>query len=284
MPDQRFANSSLATPLRRPQRDRDEPEFSLRDAPADTDREGQMRVASSSDWMQSRSRRTAAERPVGSLLYLVLVGFVAVATIGVFFGAGFLLLARPEMQTVADPGTRGRARLPPSGDGGQADREAPPVSRELAAADLPTVASLPDAPRAGVTEVPALEQSKAAPDSPPVSAGEEPPAWTTTEPETTSSSPVSPIPSATSASPTLSAAEDGALAGGPKHRPTHHGRRDHARSASRHSYPRSSGSAPSLTPPQSSAAQFIAPQRGKRRLSTGSSGNSRGRLSRLPGP
>ena len=35
------------------------------------------------------------EFPAGTLLYLVLVGLVAVATIGVFFGTGFSLLGPP---------------------------------------------------------------------------------------------------------------------------------------------------------------------------------------------
>jgi predicted lipid-binding transport protein (Tim44 family) len=44
----------------------------------------------------------AAGRPVGNLLYLVLVGVVASATIGVFFGIGFFLLVQPSREVIAN--------------------------------------------------------------------------------------------------------------------------------------------------------------------------------------
>jgi hypothetical protein len=51
------------------------------------------------------SRRAAAERPhIGSVVYLLLVGFVAAATIGVFFGIAFYLLAQPKDKTFAGVG------------------------------------------------------------------------------------------------------------------------------------------------------------------------------------
>ncbi len=287
MPDQLSANSSFDTLPRRPGPGGDEPEFSLRGAPRDplpfSDSEGEerIRVASSPDAVQSRDHRTAVALPVGSLLYLVLVGFVAVATIGVFFGAGFLLLAHPEMQTIADPGTRDRAPPPPYGDAPRANREAPPVSRELAAPGSPAVASLPAsplAPHAAVAEMPAPEQSTATQDTPPLPSSEQRTARTASEPETASSSAVPSSPSAPSVSPVVpSSAEDAALPGSAKRRPTHHGRSHYARSASRHLYPRSS-SAPSLTPPQSPATRYLA------RARTGQTGSFDQLLGQLTGP
>jgi hypothetical protein len=50
----------------------------------------------------------AAGLPVGILLYIVCVGLVAIATIGVFFGVGFFLLAQPTEELIA-----AAAPLPP---------------------------------------------------------------------------------------------------------------------------------------------------------------------------
>lgn len=51
------------------------------------------------------SRRALAERlRAGSVLYLLLVGLVAVATAGVFFGVAFFLLAQPKDKTVVAEG------------------------------------------------------------------------------------------------------------------------------------------------------------------------------------
>jgi len=44
----------------------------------------------------------AAGRPVGNLLYLVFVGLVASATIGVFFGIGFFLLVQPSREVIVE--------------------------------------------------------------------------------------------------------------------------------------------------------------------------------------
>ena len=52
------------------------------------------------------TRAAAARLPVGILLYLVSAGLVATATIGVFFGAGFLLLAHHATETTAGSGSR----------------------------------------------------------------------------------------------------------------------------------------------------------------------------------
>jgi hypothetical protein len=53
----------------------------------------------------SPPRRVASALPVGILLYLVAVGIVATATVGVFFGIGFFLLAQPTEAMNANAGT-----------------------------------------------------------------------------------------------------------------------------------------------------------------------------------
>ena len=51
------------------------------------------------------SRRAPAERPhIGSVVYLLLVGLVAAATIGIFFGIAFFLLAQPKDKTFIGAG------------------------------------------------------------------------------------------------------------------------------------------------------------------------------------
>ena len=56
----------------------------------------------------STRHTAAAGRPVGNLLYLVFVGLVASATIGVFFGIGFFLLVQPTREVIASLGTHDR--------------------------------------------------------------------------------------------------------------------------------------------------------------------------------
>jgi hypothetical protein len=46
-------------------------------------------------------RNMAAGLPVGILLYIVCIGLVAIATVGVFFGIGFYLLAQPTEELIA---------------------------------------------------------------------------------------------------------------------------------------------------------------------------------------
>jgi hypothetical protein len=53
-------------------------------------------------------RNMAAGLQVGILLYLVSVGLVAIATIGVFFGIAFFLLAQPKEELITGSGTRDR--------------------------------------------------------------------------------------------------------------------------------------------------------------------------------
>src|SRR4029077_9335077 len=53
--------------------------------------------------------RTARAVPVGTLLYLTSVGIIAVATIGVFFGIGFFLLAQSTAAIIASDASRQQA-------------------------------------------------------------------------------------------------------------------------------------------------------------------------------
>jgi hypothetical protein len=52
-------------------------------------------------------RTTAPEPNVGTVLYLIALGVVAIATVVVFFGLGFLRLAHPDEELIADAGDRG---------------------------------------------------------------------------------------------------------------------------------------------------------------------------------
>lgn len=77
------------------------------------------------------SGRAAAGRlPIGSLVYLVFIGLVAVVTIGVFFGIGFFLLAQPKPEMAAGSGTHDLAagiNPPRSGIVPRPDGRAPPT-------------------------------------------------------------------------------------------------------------------------------------------------------------
>src|SRR5258707_13406136 len=135
MRSEMFATPSLDARLRPATA---EPEFSLRSAPRSrdstatsnprmllgTEGEGGMPVTSTPRSAVTRRRTTAAEHPVGSVLYLVLIGAVAIAIIGVFFGSGFLLLAPPAKEIVADAGAPDSKSPRPHGGAPRADAEA----------------------------------------------------------------------------------------------------------------------------------------------------------------
>jgi hypothetical protein len=61
-------------------------------------------------------RTTAPEPNVGTLLYLISLGVVAIATVAVFFGLGFFLLARPDEELIADARDRGVEVAPQHAD------------------------------------------------------------------------------------------------------------------------------------------------------------------------
>jgi hypothetical protein len=64
-------------------------------------------VEKSGLFSETGNKRTAAPQlTIGTLLYLVSLGMVAAATVGAFFGIGFLLLAHPKEEPIAGAGTR----------------------------------------------------------------------------------------------------------------------------------------------------------------------------------
>jgi hypothetical protein len=251
-----------------------EPEFSLRSAPRSGDStatsnprmllgiegEGGMPVTSRPRSAASRRRTTAAEHPVGNVLYLVLIGAVAIAIIGVFFGSGFLLLAPPAKETVADAGARDGKSPRPHGGAPRADGEAALVSREMAVPQSTAVgAAVPDSPLAHPPTVakaaPPPQQSNEAESSSPTPSNAAP-SQTASEPAPASSSMDAAAPPTRSASPGPSSAQDSVLPGGAKRRQTRDGRSNHTRVASRHSHPRSARSDQALTQPAGHTGSF----------------------------
>jgi len=59
---------------------------------------------------------TTPEPNLGTLLYLISLGVVATATVVVFFGLGFFLLARPDRELIADARDRGVEVAPQHAD------------------------------------------------------------------------------------------------------------------------------------------------------------------------
>lgn len=236
-----------------------EPELGLRSAPrppdplSGTENAGRRGLSSPPDPVSSCAPTMSAALPIGSLLDLVLVGLVAAATIGVFFGAGFLLLVHPGKQTVADTGTRDLDPPRAYGDAARADLEDPPAPRESAAPDSAAVAAPPGSPLAqpaAMAEAPAPQQSEAAENSPPGASSSHPPARTALETEPASGSPGSSASAMPLARPAPFSAADLPGPRATKSRPTRDGRSHHHQTASRHWHPRSGHSAPTLTPPQ----------------------------------
>ena len=88
-----FSSLSSSELVRRFWNEHVEPVFGPRSAPWATTRGRKLTLEPE---VSAPSRRTdAARRPVGILLYLVSVGFVGAAIIGVCFGIGLFLLASP---------------------------------------------------------------------------------------------------------------------------------------------------------------------------------------------
>jgi len=255
MRDEMFADPWLDA---RPQPGDAEREPGLRSAPqppdslSSTKKAGLGGLSSPPDPVPSRAPTTSSALPVGGLLYLVLVGLVAVATIGAFFGAGFLLLAHPGKEAVVNASTRDGDLPHPYREAARADLKGS-APRESAAADsaaaaAPSGSSLMQP--AAMAEAPPPEQSEAAENSPPGASGSHPPTRAAVEPAPASGSPDSstsvmplprpaPFPAAETPAPIAT-----------KNRPTREGRSHHSQTASRHWHPRSGHSAPTLTPPR----------------------------------
>src|SRR5262249_7017101 len=102
----------------------------------------------------STPRRMASALPIGTFLYLLSLGIVATATVGIFFGIGFFFLAQTTQAMNANAGARGQgpdtegrppqvSRDDPSTSGDSAPTPIdPPIPRSAATAALPA-ASLP---------------------------------------------------------------------------------------------------------------------------------------------
>jgi hypothetical protein len=97
----------------------------------------------------STPRRVASALPIGIFFYLLALGIVATATVGIFFGIGFFSLAQTTQAMNASAGARGQGgdpeRLPPHvssdepstyGDSASIPIE-PPIPRLAATAALP---------------------------------------------------------------------------------------------------------------------------------------------------
>jgi hypothetical protein len=185
----------------------------------------------------------------GNMLHLVLAGLVAVAIVGVFFGASFHLLAPP----VTGKRTASKAEVgtPPLalGDALRANVAAQPVLQELAvpkSSGPAAPAAPPAAQHAAVADAPTGEQREA-PAVPIVAPIKDPPAQTAAEPA------AAPNPTPSSAQPAPSAGlpllppQDAAPSSGTKHQPSR-SKNHEARAMSRHSHGQSPHGAASATP------------------------------------
>jgi hypothetical protein len=251
MRDEMFADPWLDA---RPRPHSAEPELGLRSAPrspdalSGTENAGHRGLSPPPGPVPRRAPTTSAALPVGSLLYLVLVGLVAAATIGAFFGAGFLSLVHPGTETAADTDANDRDPSRPYSDAPRADRKGPPPPRESAAPDSAAVAAPPGSPLArpaATAEVPPPQQSEAAQNSSPSTSNSQPLASPGLEPEPASGS----LGLSPSAMPLASPA-DVPPPGATKRRQTRDGRSHHRQTGSRHWYQRTGHRIPSLTPPQ----------------------------------
>jgi hypothetical protein len=100
------------------------------------------------------TRHTAAGRPLGNLLYLLFVGLVASATIGVFFGGGFFLLVQPAREVNASLDTHDRgseveplrsvAFLSRNSDDQPADRSTVAMPPDASVAEQAAAPAFPD--------------------------------------------------------------------------------------------------------------------------------------------
>jgi len=254
MRDEMFADPWLDT---RPRPGSAEPELALPSAPrlpdplSGTQSAGGRGLSSPPDPMPSRAPKTSAALPVGSLLYLVLVGLVAAATIGFFFGAGFLLLVHPGKETVADTITRDRDPARAYGDAARADIKDPPAPLESAAPKSAAVAAPTGshlAQPAAIAEALLSQQREAAENSPPGASTSHPLAQTLLEPEPASGSPGSSASAMPLTRPAPLSAADVPAPGVTKSGPAHNGRSHHSQTSSRHPHARPGHSAPTLAP------------------------------------
>ena len=241
-----------------PRPGRVEPELRVRSSPRPpdpllgTESAGYGGLSSPPDPKPSRAPTTSAALPVGSLLYLALVGLIAAATIGIFFGAGFLLLVHAGKESTSGAGTGDRPH--PYDDAARADLKGPTAPRESGVPNSTAAVPPPNsalAQPAAMAEVPQPQQRDVAETSPPGGATSHPPTRTALEPEPGSSSPGSPSSTVPLAPPASFSAADAPASGATARLPTRDGRSHHSQTASRHWHSRSGHNVPTLTPPQS---------------------------------
>jgi hypothetical protein len=242
-----FSSLSFNQPARRFWKNRAEPDFGPGNASSLIKCGGKPAVVPE---VSTPSRRTnATGRSVGTLFYLVSFGLTAAATIGIFFGIGFLLLASPASETITDSG---RGPLRSNGNALQASEAVLKFAGETetphsAAVNLIPGSLLGQGPAAA--ELAPSQQNKSAQELSPAPPSSEPPVETTSVPQPVSGAAVSPAYPIPLASPTAAAPADGALSAGNRGPTARDGRSAHARTVSRHSPPRSAHGAPTLTPP-----------------------------------
>ena len=186
------------------------------------------------------SRRTdAAGPPVGILLYLVSVGLIAAAIVGIFFGTGFWLLASPASETIT---VSGRAPSPPNGDASKAGAAVFGETETPHSAAVNLIPGSPPGQRPAGVGVAPLQQNNIMQEPSPAPPNDEPPVETASVPQRVSGAAVSPAYPMPLASPPAVIAKDGALSAGTKGPSARDGRNAYARTVSRHSRPRSARS------------------------------------------
>jgi hypothetical protein len=134
-------------------------------------------------------RRATRVFPAGILLYLASVGIIAIATIGVFFGIGFSLLARPTEamianDAVAEQGSAVKRRLPQilvrtssmSGDVASVPIQ-PGIPRSAATAALPVAPVVPPSRSGNAATGPVQDQSVGEASLGPIALEPSPPAF-----------------------------------------------------------------------------------------------------------
>jgi hypothetical protein len=242
-----FSSLSFNQPTRRFWNEHAEPDFGRQNTASLKNCERKPAVVPK---VSTPSRRTsAAARSAGILLYLVSVGLIAAAIIGIFFGTGFWLLAPPASKTIADSG---HGPLRPNGNALKASEAVLKLAGETetphsAAVNLIPGSRLGQGPAAA--EVAPPQQNNIPQELSPAPPSSEPPVETTSVPQPVSGAAVSPAYPMPLASPPAVAAADGALSAGNRGPTARDGRTAHARTVSGHSRPRSAHGAPTLTPP-----------------------------------
>ena len=144
----------------------------------------------------STPRRVASALPIGIFFYLLSLGIVATATVGVFFGIGFFFLAQTTQATNANAGAGGQG-ADTEARSSHASRDAsatygdsasiliePPISRSVATAALPAapvpppsgLSSSTDDTPAGDAKVQSVSTAAPGPNAPEASPRVSPPA------------------------------------------------------------------------------------------------------------